>query len=130
VVNRVILIGRLANDPELNYSANGVPYTKFTLAVNRPYNTSAGQRQADFIDITVWRQLAENCANYLSKGRLVAVEGRLQVRTYETQDGKKRKVIEVIADTVRFLERKKMKQEPEDDGWDDIGTVVEDEPPF
>jgi len=130
VLNRVILIGRLANEPELRYSSNDIPYCTFTLAVNRTYANAAGGRAADFIDIIAWRQLAENCASYLSKGRLVAVEGRLQARTYETQDGKKRKVIEVVADSVRFLERGQKKQGPEDEGWGDIGTMVEDEPPF
>jgi len=132
VLNRVILIGRLANEPELRYSSNDIPYCTFTLAVNRTYANAAGERAADFIDIIAWRQLAENCASYLSKGRLVAVEGRLQARTYETKDGKKRKVIEVVADSVRFLERGQKKgHEPEDDsGWDEIGTEIDEDAPF
>jgi single-strand DNA-binding protein len=75
---------------------------QFTLAINRKYN----REQTDFIDIVVWRQAAENCAQYLSKGQLAAVEGRLQVRSYEGQDGQKRKVTEVIADDVRFLSKR------------------------
>ena len=101
MLNRVILIGRLTHDPELRYTQNGTAVCRFTLAVNRRYN----REQADFIDIVTWRGLAENCANYLGKGRLAAVEGSIQVRTYETQEGQKRKVTEVIADDVRFLDR-------------------------
>lgn len=101
MLNRIILIGRLTQDPELRYTANGTALVRFTLAVNRKFNRD----EADFIDIVAWRGLAENCANYLGKGRLVAVEGRLQVRNWETQEGQKRKSTEVIADDVRFLDR-------------------------
>jgi primosomal replication protein N len=83
MLNRVILIGRLTRDPELRYTANGIAMCTFSIAVNRPYTNQAGERPADFIDIVAWRQLAENVANYMTKGRLVAVEGRLQTRTYE-----------------------------------------------
>lgn len=101
MLNRVILIGRLTRDPELKYTPNGTAVCTFTLAINRKFN----REETDFIDIVVWRGLAENCASYLGKGRLAAVEGRLQVRSYETQEGQKRKVTEVIADDVRFLDR-------------------------
>lgn len=104
-MNKIVLVGRLTRDPELRYTQNGTAVTKFTLAVNRPFTNQDGQREADFIDIIVWRAQAENCANYLRKGRLVGVEGRLQIRTYETQDGQKRKAAEVVADRVEFLER-------------------------
>jgi len=83
LLNRVILIGRLTKDPELRYTPNGVAVAKFTLAINRKFNRD----ETDFIDIVAWRGLAENCANYLGKGRLAAVEGRLQIRSYEGQDG-------------------------------------------
>lgn len=105
MLNRVILIGRLTQDPQMRYTPNGVAVCTFTLAVNRSYTNQSGERQADFLDIVTWRQLAENCANYLAKGRLVAVEGRIQTRTYETAEGQKRKVFEIIADTVKFLEK-------------------------
>lgn len=105
MMNVVCLIGRLARDPDLRYTPSGVAVGQFTLAVNRPFTNQKGEREADFIDIVVWRNLAENCANHLSKGRLVAVRGRLQVRTYETQDGQRRKVFEVVADEVNFLDR-------------------------
>jgi single-strand DNA-binding protein len=105
MLNRVILIGRLTRDPELRYTPAGVAVTQFTLAVDRPF-TSGGskEREADFINIVTWRQLAETCANYLRKGRLTAVEGRIQVRNYDNNEGKRVYVTEVIADNVRFLE--------------------------
>jgi single-strand DNA-binding protein len=106
VLNRVILIGRLTRDPELRYVPSGQPVASFTLAVDRPFTNQAGERETDFIDIVAWRKLADQVSQHLSKGRLVAVEGRLQIRSYETQDGQKRKVAEVVADAVRFLDRK------------------------
>lgn len=105
LLNRVILIGRLTRDPELKYIPSGTPVASFTLAVDRPFLNKDGEREADFIPIVVWRKQAENCANYLGKGSLVAVDGRMQVRSYE-QDGQRRYVTEVIADSVRFLDRK------------------------
>ncbi|QJC54090.1 single-stranded DNA-binding protein [Paenibacillus albicereus] len=104
MLNRVILIGRLTRDPELRYTPSGVAVTQFTLAVDRPFNSQSGEREADFIPIVTWRQLAETCANYLRKGRLAAVEGRMQVRNYENNEGKRVYVTEIIADNVRFLE--------------------------
>jgi len=104
LLNRVILIGRLTRDPELRYTPSGVAVTQFTLAVDRPFTGQGGEREADFIPIVTWRQLAETCANYLRKGRLTAVEGRIQVRNYENNEGKRVYVTEVIADNVRFLE--------------------------
>lgn len=104
MLNRVILIGRLTRDPELRYTPSGVATTTFTLAVDRNFTNQQGQREADFINIVTWRGLAENVANYLKKGRLAAVEGRIQIRNYENNEGKKVYVTEVIADNVRFLE--------------------------
>ncbi len=106
MLNRVILIGRLTRDPELRYVPSGQPVASFTLAVDRPFVNQQGERGTDFIDIVAWRRLAEQVTQHLSKGRLVAIEGRLQIRSYETQDGQKRKVAEVVADAVRFLDRK------------------------
>jgi len=129
MLNRVILIGRLTRDPELRYTANGVGVCTFSIAVNRPYTNQAGERPADFIDIVVWRQLAENVANFMTKGRLVAVEGRLQTRTYENQEGQKRKAVEVVADTVKFLDKASgtgASRRPQDnDGWDSLGREVD-----
>lgn len=105
MLNRIILIGRLTRDPELRYTPQGVPVASFSLAVDRPFANQQGQREADFIDCVAWRKLGETVGNHLTKGRLVAVEGRLQIRSYEAQDGTKRKVAEVVADSVRFLDR-------------------------
>jgi single-strand DNA-binding protein len=104
MLNRVILIGRLTADPELRYTQNGTAVTNFRLAVERGYTNQSGQREVDFIPIVVWDKQAETCANYLNKGRLVAVDGRLQVRSYDAQDGSRRWVTEVVAQDVRFLD--------------------------
>ncbi len=105
MLNNVVLIGRLTKDPELRYTPNGVAVATFTLAVDRPYSNQKGEKEADFIPIVTWRQLAELSANYLKKGKLAAVEGRLQIRNYENDEGKKIYITEVIADNVKFLER-------------------------
>ncbi|MCL5967621.1 MAG: single-stranded DNA-binding protein [Firmicutes bacterium] len=106
MLNRVILIGRLTRDPELRVtSQSGVPMASFSIAVDRPYQSQSGQRETDFIDCVAWRRLAETVAEHMRKGRLIAVEGRLQIRNYETQDGQRRRVAEVVADDVRFLDR-------------------------
>lgn len=104
--NRVILIGRLTRDPELRYTANGSAVASFALAVDRNFRSANGERETDFINIVAWRNLGERCSEYLSKGKLAAVEGRLQIRSYEGQDGIKRTVAEVVADDVRFLSPK------------------------
>lgn len=103
-MNRICLVGRLTADPELRYTPNGIAVTKFTLAVDRPFSNNQNEREADFIPVVVWRQAAEAAANYLRKGRLTAVEGRIQVRNYENNEGRRVYVTEVIADNVRFLE--------------------------
>jgi single-strand DNA-binding protein len=104
MLNRIILIGRLTADPQLRYTKNGNAVTNFTLAVNKSFVGQDGERGADFIDVVVWRKLAEACANHLAKGRLAAVEGRLEIRSYEDQQGVRRKAAEVVADNVRFLD--------------------------
>src|SRR5690606_3613048 len=105
MMNVVVLIGRLVRDPELRYTPSGVAVGGFTLAVDRPFTNQQGERETDFIDIVVWRRLAETVAQHLQKGRLVAVNGRLQIRSYETAEGQRRRVAEVVADDVRFLDR-------------------------
>jgi single-strand DNA-binding protein len=115
MLNRVVLIGRLTKDPELRYTPSGVAVATFTLAVDRNFKNSNGERDTDFIPCVVYRQLAELCANYLSKGRLASVDGRLQVRSFEGQDGQRRWVTEVIAENVQFLS-------PKDNGNSDNGT--------
>lgn len=101
-MNKIILIGRLTKDPDLRYTQNGAAVCTFTLAVNRPY-AKDGEQDADFINIVVWNKAGESSAKYLEKGRQCAVEGRLQIRTYDGDDGKKRWVSEVVADRVEFL---------------------------
>ena len=106
MLNRIILIGRLTKDPELRYTPNGVAVTSFTLAVDRTYKNAQGEKETDFIPCVVFRQLAELCANYLAKGKLAAIEGRLQIRSFEGQDGQRRWATEVVGDNVRFLSPK------------------------
>lgn len=107
MLNRVILIGNLTQDPELRYTPDGTPVVSFTLAVNRPFTNQGGERQTDFIPVVVWRKQAERCSEYLTKGSQVAVDGRLQIRSYEDREGIRRKVSEVIAWRVEFLQRLK-----------------------
>lgn len=112
MLNRVILIGRLTRDPELRYTPTGVATCLFTLAVERPFTNSQGEKETDFINIVTWRQVAENCANYLRKGLMTAVEGRIQVRHYDNNEGRRVYVTEVVADNVRFLEFAKKEDHP------------------
>lgn len=121
MLNRCILIGRLCADPSLRYTPQGTAVCNFTLAINRKFN----REETDFIDIVTWKGLAENCANYLKKGSLCAIEGRIQVRTYENNEGQKRKAFEVVADDVRFLDSKKSsQQEKTPTGYEDLGREV------
>lgn len=111
-MNNVVLIGRLTRDPELRYiPVSGTAVSTFTLAIDKGLSRdkkqemeSKNQPTADFINIVVWGKTAENCANYLAKGRLVGVQGRIQSRTYDGKDGTKRYITEVVASTVEFLE--------------------------
>lgn len=103
MINKVILTGRLVRDPELRYSEAGIPFAIFTIAVDRNYTNSDGDRETDFIDVLSWRKQAENCSEYLSKGSLAGVEGRLQIR--KTQKGDKTYINpEVVAERVQFLD--------------------------
>ena len=114
MLNKVILIGRLTKDPESKYLPNGTAVTTFTLAVDRSFTNAQGEREADFLPICTWRGLAENCGKYLAKGRMVAVSGRIQTRNYDTPEGQKRYITEIVADEVQFLERaKEPLQEPQ-----------------
>ncbi|MGQ9658386.1 MAG: single-stranded DNA-binding protein [Fimbriimonadales bacterium] len=102
--NRIILVGRLTRDPDLRTTPDGVSVVRFAIAVNRTGRPSA-EDQADFFDVVAFRQLADTVANYMTKGKLVLVEGKLQTRSYTDREGNRRKAFEVVADTVRFLER-------------------------
>ncbi|MCD7640688.1 single-stranded DNA-binding protein [Listeria monocytogenes] len=106
MMNRVVLVGRLTKDPELRYTPAGVAVATFTLAVNRPFKNGQGEQVADFIQCVVWRKLAENAANFLKKGSLAGVDGRVQTRNYEGNDGKRVYVTEIAAESVQFLEPK------------------------
>ncbi|MFD1676076.1 single-stranded DNA-binding protein [Alicyclobacillus fodiniaquatilis] len=105
MLNRVILIGRLTADPELRYTNSGTAVATFTLAVDRPRTNSNGERDTDFINVVVWSKQAETVSQYLHKGRLAAVDGRLQIRSYENREGQKVRVTEIVAESVRFLDR-------------------------
>ncbi|MFB1097173.1 MULTISPECIES: single-stranded DNA-binding protein [Bacillaceae] len=106
MLNRVVLVGRLTKDPDLRYTPNGVAVANFTLAVNRPFSNQSGEREADFINCVVWRRPAENLANFMSKGSLVGVDGRVQTRSFDNQEGNRVYVTEIVADSVQFLETK------------------------
>lgn len=101
-MNRTLLVGRLTADPELRTTPNGIATTRITVAVDRIPGPN-GERVADFINVVVWRRQAENVAKYCTKGSLVGVDGRIQTRNYEAQDGTRRYVTEVVADNIRFL---------------------------
>ena len=103
MLNKVALTGRMTKDPELRYLGNGTPVASFTLAVDRVFKNKDGQKEADFINIQVWRKQAENVAQYTGKGSLVAVAGRIQTRNYENKEGKRVYITEVVADEVHFL---------------------------
>lgn len=102
-MNKVFLIGRLTRDPELRYTGSNTAVATFSIAVNRPFTSQSGERQADFINIVVWRRQAENVKNYLTQGSQVAVDGRLQSRSYDGTDGKRHYVTEVVADNIEFI---------------------------
>ena len=112
MTNRWVGVGRLTRDVDLKFTAQGLAVASFTVAINRPYkNQQTGEYDADFINCVAFRKLAENVANYTKKGDLIAVDGRIQTRSYEGDDGKRRYVTEVVAENVQFLQTKK--QEPQ-----------------
>ncbi len=106
MLNKVVLIGRLTRDPEIRYTAANTPVASFTLAVNRNFKNKEGGYDADFINITAWRRLAELISNTLQKGSLIAVTGRIQTSSYEAKDGTRRYTTDVVADEIAFLEKK------------------------
>lgn len=106
MINRVILIGRLTKDPELKYTSSGAAVGSFNLAVNRQFTNANGDREADFINCVIWRKSAENFANFTRKGSLVGIDGRLQTRNYENQQGQRVYVTEVVVDNFSLLEKR------------------------
>ena len=109
-MNRVELVGRLTAKPELRYTSSNLPFTRFSAAVNRTFTNAQGERDVDFINILAWRKQAENVCNFLDKGSLVSIEGRIQTNNYTDKDGNKRNGFEVVADSVQFLESKSQRQ--------------------
>lgn len=110
MLNRVVLVGRLTKDPEFRTTQNGVSVATFTLAVNRTFTNAQGEREADFINCVTFRKQADNVNRFLSKGSLAGVDGRMQSRSYENQDGKRVFVTEAVCDSVQFLEPKNNNQ--------------------
>jgi single-strand DNA-binding protein len=118
-LNNVVLIGNLTRDPELRYTSSGIPVCTLRIAVNRNFTNQQGEIETDFFNVVVWRNQAEKCAEYLSKGRQIAVTGRLQSRSWEGNDGQRRSTIEVVGDRVVFLGRR----DRSDEGLDDMVEV-------
>ncbi|CXJ44222.1 single-stranded DNA-binding protein ssb [Staphylococcus aureus] len=114
MLNRVVLVGRLTKNPEYRTTPSGVSVATFTLAVNRTFTNAQGEREADFINCVVFRRQADNVNNYLSKGSLAGVDGRLQSRNYENQEGRRVFVTEVVCDSVQFLEPKNTNDSQQD----------------
>ena len=133
-MNKAILVGRLTKDPEMRTTSSGIAVTSFTVAINRPYSDQSGEKQTDFINCVIWRKQAENVAKYCTKGSLVAVEGRIQTRSYDRQDESKRSVTEVVCDSVNFLSSKgsnnseNMEFSNKSDNSDIVTTDVTEDP--
>lgn len=135
-MNRVELVGRLTAKPELRYTSSNLPYARFSVAINRTFNNAQGERETDFINIVVWRKQAENVCNFLDKGSLVSIEGRLQTNNFTDKDGNKRYSMEVVADSVQFLESKGQRQasasstsnEPSPYDYQDNNVSVDNDP--
>lgn len=131
MLNKVIIMGRLTRDPELRRTQSGTAVTSFTLAVDRDFKSQSGEKETDFIDVVAWRNTGEFAAKYLAKGRMVAVEGRIQVRDWQDKDGNRRKSVEVVADNVYFGDSKRDSKpqesrtvdEPEFDEIEDDGDL-------
>lgn len=105
-MNKVVLVGRITKDPELKYTSNNIPVARFTIAVNRTYQSKTGEKQADFINCIVWRQQAENFAKYMRKGSLIGIDGQIQTSSFDDANGVRRFVTEVLCDSIHFLEPK------------------------
>ena len=132
-MNKAIIIGRLTRDPEMRTTTSGTNSTTFTVAVSRNYANANGERETDFINCVAWRKQAENIAKYCTKGSQVAVEGRIQTRSYDAQDGTKRYVTEIIADNVTFLGGRGSNVPSEDNyvgGSSSVDTTDISEDPF
>lgn len=111
-LNRITIMGRLTRDPELRRTQSGAPVTSFTMAVDRDFKSQSGDKETDFIDVVAWRQTAEFVARYFTKGRMAVVEGRLQIRDWQDNNGNKRRSSEVIADSIYFGDSKPQDAQP------------------
>lgn len=132
-VNRMTIIGNLGSEPEMRFTPNGRPVTSFRVATNWRYTTSDGERreETEWFNIVCWSKLAEQCNQFLTKGRLVYVEGRLRMRTWEGQDGQTRARNEIVADRVKFLDRQSTATAPPDKAEEsDTGEFVPEDIPF
>lgn len=133
MINNVTLVGRLTRDPELRYTPGGVAVAKVTLAINRPFqNKQTGEREADFVNVTVWRKPAENLANYMKKGSMMGVTGRIQTGKYQKEDGTTVHTFEVVAENVQFLDSKKPQNGGGKNPFADEGSndIKDDDLPF
>jgi single-strand DNA-binding protein len=131
-LNKVMIIGNLGKDPEMRYTANGSPVTTFSVAVSRTFPTPTGERkeETDWFNVVTWSKLAETCSQFLEKGRSVYVEGRLQTRSWDGQDGQKRYTTEVVANTVLFLSRPQGSSSRDDFGDDEMSPIEPEALPF
>lgn len=123
MLNSVIIMGRLTRDPELRRTQSGTAVTSFAMAVDRDFKSQSGEKETDFIDVVAWRNTGEFAAKYLAKGRMAAVEGRIQVRDWQDKDGNRRKSVEVVADNVYFADSKrdsKPQESRDDQEFDEI----------
>lgn len=128
-MNKVFLIGHLVKDPELRYTSSNIPVASFSLAVNRNFTNQNGEKEVDFINIVAWKKQAENIHKYCFKGSKVAIDGRLQTRTYEDQNGQKRYVTEVVSENIEFLSAKK-EETKEKSNSEILKDVMADKDPF
>ena len=130
MLNKIFVMGRLVKDPELRMTANNVPVASATLACDRDFKDKSGEKQTDFIEVVVWRQTAEFFAKNFSKGRMVVVEGRLQMREWTDKDGNKRRSFEVQADNVYFSDSKPTEQKPAQQPAQGVFSELDDDEPL
>ena len=130
MINNVVLVGRMTRDAELSYTPQNVAVATFTLAVNRTFKSQNGEREADFINCVMWRQQAENLANWAKKGSLIGVTGRIQTRNYENNDGQRVYVTEVVAETFQMLESRNQQSSNGTFGNDNPMDIQDDDLPF
>ena len=129
MLNNVVIMGRLTRDPELRRTQGGTAVTSFTMAVDRGFKSQSGEKETDFIDVVAWRNTGEFAAKYLAKGRMAAVEGRIQVRDWQDKDGNRRKSVEVGADNVYFADSKR-DSKPQESRDDQEFDEIEDDGDF